>query len=375
VRSAEDGTREPGVRLGGRRTTSREGGAVPEGDAQRSPRRADEPRGAARRSCSALRPHGRDPYPQPTDRPEHARGRHAGEPRGPLPARRAAPSTTATPRSTSRRRRTATGSSSSRAICCCRASSSSAASSTSTPSSRSCRCRSTRGICCHVGGKIDFDGDGNLYLSTGDDTNPFQSSGFTPIDERDTRNPAFDAQRTSANTNDLRGKILRIRVTSGGDYSVPAGNLFRPGTPRTRLEIYAMGFRNPFRMSVDKVSNNVYVGDYSPDADEADPNPEVWYTYPDSDDGQFTELLEDRGGDGIGPMGGPAYDFRGNSRSDQVAASVRGPSTLLRVDAGLREGVRAQPPEREPARADPQPVPGRRPWRHPGQPDGHGVRS
>ena len=67
-----------------------------------------------------------------------------------------------------------------------------------------------RGICCHVGGDIVFDADGNLYLSTGDDTNPFDSDGYTPIDEREGRNPAFDAQRTAANTNDLRGKILRI---------------------------------------------------------------------------------------------------------------------------------------------------------------------
>jgi cytochrome c len=50
-----------------------------------------------------------------------------------------------------------------------------------------------RGICCHVGGDIVFDAAGNLYLSTGDDTNPFQSDGYTPIDERSNRNPAFDA--------------------------------------------------------------------------------------------------------------------------------------------------------------------------------------
>ncbi|MEV0895177.1 PQQ-dependent sugar dehydrogenase [Actinoplanes sp. NPDC049802] len=124
----------------------------------------------------------------------------------------------------------------------------------------------TRGICCHVGGDIDFDAAGNLYLSTGDDSNPFQSGGYTPIDERADRNPAFDAQRTAANTNDLRGKILRIKVDADGTYTSPAGNMFAPGTAGTRPEIYAMGFRNPFRMSVDKATGVVYVGDYGPDA-------------------------------------------------------------------------------------------------------------
>lgn len=129
----------------------------------------------------------------------------------------------------------------------------------------------SRGICCHVGGDIDFDQDGNLYLSTGDDSNPFQSDGFTPIDERTDRNPAFDAQRTAGNTNDLRGKILRIKVGADGTYTVPDGNLFAPGTAKTRPEIYAMGFRNPFRFSVDKETGVLYVGDYGPDAGAADP--------------------------------------------------------------------------------------------------------
>jgi len=129
----------------------------------------------------------------------------------------------------------------------------------------------TRGLCCHVGGDIDFDAAGNLYLSTGDDTNPFQSDGFTPIDERANRNPGFDAQRTSANTNDLRGKILRVKVSEDGSYTVPDGNLFAPGTDRTRPEIYAMGFRNPFRFSVDKKTGVLYVGEYGPDAGAADP--------------------------------------------------------------------------------------------------------
>ncbi|MEV6300301.1 PQQ-dependent sugar dehydrogenase [Actinoplanes sp. NPDC051861] len=128
-----------------------------------------------------------------------------------------------------------------------------------------------RGQCCHVGGKIDFDRHGNLFLSTGDDSNPFFSDGFVPIDERPNRNPVFDAQRTSANTNDLRGKLLRIKVGKNGGYTVPRGNLFKPGTPKTRPEIYAMGLRNPFRFTVDPHTSAVYMADYSPDARAANP--------------------------------------------------------------------------------------------------------
>ena len=128
-----------------------------------------------------------------------------------------------------------------------------------------------RGICCHVGGDIVFDSAGNLILSTGDDTNPFESDGYTPIDERPDRNPAFDAQRTSANTNDLRGKILRIRVGQRGGYSVPAGTLFPPGMAGTRPEIYAMGFRNPFRIEINRTNDDLYVADYSPDNRNANP--------------------------------------------------------------------------------------------------------
>jgi glucose/arabinose dehydrogenase len=128
-----------------------------------------------------------------------------------------------------------------------------------------------RGMCCHVGGQIGFDSRGNLYLSTGDDTNPFESDGFAPIDERMGRNPAYDAQRSSANTNDLRGKLLRIRVQDDGSYTIPEGNLFPPGTALTRPEIYAMGLRNPFRFAVDPRLDVVYLGDYSPDSGMGNP--------------------------------------------------------------------------------------------------------
>jgi cytochrome c len=128
-----------------------------------------------------------------------------------------------------------------------------------------------RGICCHVGGNIDFDSTGNLFLSTGDDTNPFASDGFAPLDDSPNRNPAFDARRSAGNTNDLRGKLLRIHPTDGGGYTIPLGNLFPQGTAQTKPEIYAMGLRNAFRFAVNRKNGDVYLGDYSPDANAANP--------------------------------------------------------------------------------------------------------
>ncbi|MFJ5262437.1 ThuA domain-containing protein [Streptomyces sp. NPDC088387] len=119
--------------------------------------------------------------------------------------------------------------------------------------------------CCHAGGALEFDGDGNLYIATGDNSNPFASDGYAPIDERAGRK-AWDAQSTSANSAVLNGKVLRIKPRNNGTYSVPKGNLFKPGTAKTRPEIYAMGFRNPFRIGIDPATDNVFVADYGPDA-------------------------------------------------------------------------------------------------------------
>ena len=123
--------------------------------------------------------------------------------------------------------------------------------------------------CCHTGGSIAWDKAGNLYLSTGDNTNPHGSNGFSPSDEREGRS-AWDAQKSSANTNDLRGKIIRIKPQADGTYTIPEGNLFPVGTPKTRPEIYSMGHRNPFRISVDSKTGYVYWGEVGPDASKPD---------------------------------------------------------------------------------------------------------
>jgi cytochrome c len=121
----------------------------------------------------------------------------------------------------------------------------------------------------HTGGGLDFDADGNLYLSVGDDVNPHTepSGGYAPISTRP--NTFHDARATSANTNDLRGKLLRITPKPDGPgYTIPEGNLFPEAEDtddKTLPEIYAMGFRNPFRFSVDQETGWISLADYSPD--------------------------------------------------------------------------------------------------------------
>jgi cytochrome c len=121
-----------------------------------------------------------------------------------------------------------------------------------------------RDECCHTGGSIEFGPDGLLFLSTGDDTNPFET-GYAPINEMEGRSP-WDAQKSSANPYDLRGKILRIQPTEDGGYAIPEGNLFPEDGSQGRPEIYVMGCRNPYRIHVDQKTGYLYWGDVGPDA-------------------------------------------------------------------------------------------------------------
>ena len=113
----------------------------------------------------------------------------------------------------------------------------------------------------HNGGDIEFGPDGYLYLGMGDGG----SSG--------------DPQNNAQNTHNLLGTFIRIDVSGGGDYTIPADNPFA-GNPRCGTsasagsgnapcpEIYAWGLRNPWRFSFDHVTGRLWAGDVGQNARE-----------------------------------------------------------------------------------------------------------
>ena len=111
----------------------------------------------------------------------------------------------------------------------------------------------------HMGGGMAWDALGNLYIGTGDNCVPIPQP---PLDQR-TGHEKVDALRSSGNTRDLRGKVLRIHPEHDGSYTIPEGNLFPDGVDG-REEIYAMGVRNAFRIYVDPKTGWLYWGDVGP---------------------------------------------------------------------------------------------------------------
>jgi len=98
----------------------------------------------------------------------------------------------------------------------------------------------------HNGGMIEFGPDGFLYIGMGDG------------------GAGFDPDRRAQDVGDLLGKILRIDVDPPPDspapYASPPDNPFAGPHPG-RDEIYAVGFRNPWRFSFDRATGALYVGD------------------------------------------------------------------------------------------------------------------
>jgi putative heme-binding domain-containing protein len=99
----------------------------------------------------------------------------------------------------------------------------------------------------HNGCDLQFGNDGMLYISTGDAEDP------SPPDKL----------RTGQDCSDLLSSILRIDVhkaDAGKNYAVPADNPF-VGQDGIRPEIWAYGFRNPWRMTFDRSTGRLWVGD------------------------------------------------------------------------------------------------------------------
>jgi cytochrome c len=114
----------------------------------------------------------------------------------------------------------------------------------------------------HCGGALGWDAHGNLLVGTGDNSPPQDVPAVHP-DEA-----ARDSRRSAANSQDLRGKILRIRPTPDGGYGVPEGNMFRDPADG-RPEIFVMGTRNPFRLTVDPTTGWLIWGDVGGNVDPA----------------------------------------------------------------------------------------------------------
>lgn len=126
----------------------------------------------------------------------------------------------------------------------------------------------------HNGGGLAMAKNGDLFLGIGSNDFPHADG------EYGSRNPAggvvtqllgLNGEITSQNTDSLLGKVIRIHPQPDGSYTIPKGNMFAPGTPKTQPEIYTMGHRNAFHLQVDDLTGWVLEGDVGADARTDDP--------------------------------------------------------------------------------------------------------
>jgi len=101
----------------------------------------------------------------------------------------------------------------------------------------------------HNGGCVQFGCDGYLYISFGDGGGQGDKHGESG---------------NGQNLNTWLGKILRVDVNADSAYKVPKDNPFA-GRTDAKPEIWAYGFRNPYRFSFDKASGQLFAGDVGQD--------------------------------------------------------------------------------------------------------------
>ena len=106
----------------------------------------------------------------------------------------------------------------------------------------------------HCGAGLAWDAQGNLIISVGDNMAPQDVPAIHAEDA------GRDARGTAGNSQDLRGKILRIAPKPDGTYGIPGGNLFTDAA-QGRPEVFAFGVRNPFRVTYDAKTAFVIWGD------------------------------------------------------------------------------------------------------------------
>jgi cytochrome c len=106
----------------------------------------------------------------------------------------------------------------------------------------------------HCGAGLGWDAQGKLIVSVGDNMAP------QDVPAIHTQDAGRDARGTAGNSQELRGKILRITPKPDGTYGIPAGNLFKDAA-QGRPEVFAFGVRNPFRVTCDAKTGFVIWGD------------------------------------------------------------------------------------------------------------------